>query len=165
MNEPTEDQKPESESNQNDEPKQPPKAPSRKAISRVSLAVAGLCAASLLANWAGLIGNLGHSFWLYADVVMVFASIFAAITLRWELRNHHWKKQHYNSIAILIVVVALALGVPPAIIEFRGDPKIESPPEISPNRIQLGDGKLSNEQFVDVFNPNDFPIYPTIIRT
>src|SRR6266850_2546958 len=83
-----------------------------KSVTRVSIII--LCAGTfaILSSWAGLIGNLGHWFWIIAAFLMMPASIIAAIGIRIELRNHHWTKRLYNTVFFGILGICGLICVP-----------------------------------------------------
>jgi hypothetical protein len=77
-----------------------------------------------LAAWASLLGNLGHTYWIFAACVMLAASVCGALSLRLELRNHHRLKWQYNGAACLLVAIAFVIGVPVITREAcRNEPK------------------------------------------
>jgi hypothetical protein len=110
MNEDSGEQKSEASPAQKDKPKEPEKLNGSKRRSRVSkvLFYGGLFA--WLAAWAGLLGNLGHTSWIFAACIMLAASVCGALGLRLELRNHHWEKWQYDGAAWTIVLTSFFLG-------------------------------------------------------
>jgi hypothetical protein len=125
--------------------------------SRVSVALILVGAFTYLATWAGLIGNLGNGYWIYAACIMWVASVLFALGLRIELRNHHWPKRRYNTAACVVIAAAILVGIPPIILQLTG-PHIR-PPAVEPNRVQLSDGTNLFGKRVIISNPNDCEIY------
>jgi hypothetical protein len=97
----------------------PEKLKTSKGISRVSLALACGVMFAFLAAWAGLFGNLGHRFWIFASAMMMMASAVLAFGLRCDLRNHHWEKWKYNGVAWIMVLVGGILGCLVIVRELR----------------------------------------------
>src|ERR1035437_8600328 len=114
MDEKPDEQEPDPQGN----PKEPEKLNGGKGISRVSLALLFGGFSAFLAAWAGLLGNLGHTYWIFAATVMLVAGACLALGLRIELRNHHWRKWQYNGAACALAVLAFSLGIPVIVKEF-----------------------------------------------
>src|SRR5882672_8139771 len=112
-------QESQAKSDQQNSPKEPEKFPAGKRISRVSLVLFFAALFTLLAGWAGLLGNLGHTFWILAASIMWAASLFLAVSVGLELRNHHWDKWQYNGAACAVAIVASAIAIPVIVREVR----------------------------------------------
>jgi hypothetical protein len=72
----------------------------------------------------------------------------------------------WTPFALLLGIIFVGLIVSGFAIwqEHPSQPIEMSSPVVVPNRIQLGDGKVSRESVIDVFNPNDFPVYLTTLK-
>ena len=117
------DKKTDNEPAKQNDPREPEKPNGRSGRSRVSLVLVYGGIFAFLASWAGLLGNLGRTFWIFAAIVMLIASMCLALGLKLELRNHHWLKWQYNSVACSIVVLGLSLGLPVIVREIlRSEP-------------------------------------------
>ena len=112
MNQKTGKEEAECKPDYQDKPKELKRGNGRKGKSQVSMALLLGGIFAFLAAWAGLLGNLGHTYWIFAACVMLVASVCGAMGLRLELRNHHWLKWQYNGATCLVVVVAFVIGVP-----------------------------------------------------
>jgi hypothetical protein len=77
--------------------------------SRVSLALLLVAISVLLTAWAGLFGNLGHTFRILAAFVLMAASVCLILGLRFQLRNHHWKKSQYDGATFVCLVLSAGL--------------------------------------------------------
>jgi hypothetical protein len=78
------------------------------------------------ASWAGIIGNIGRLFLISAAGIMFAASVCLALGIRLELRNHHWKKWKYNSVASGVVILAFVLGLFVIAAVWQNKPAIEA---------------------------------------
>jgi hypothetical protein len=105
-------QKSQRKPNTQDHPQKSEEISRGKGKSWVSLGVLWWGLFAFCALWAGYFGSLGHDYLIYLVFAMLAASVFGALGLRLELRNHHWVKKHYDRVAYGIVIVALLLGIP-----------------------------------------------------
>jgi hypothetical protein len=123
----------------------------RKGKPRVSLVLIYGSIFALLGGWAGLLGNLGHTFWIAAAILMLTASVFFALGLGLELRNHHKSKWLYNGLAYAIIGISFSMGIPVIVKEWS---RTEPQPHL---KLALCKPGIINEPELEL--TNDFLIF------
>ena len=146
--------------NQEQDTKRPPetKADGDQKEDRISVVITWII--RFLAASVGVAAIVNH-FSGTARILYVSA-ITIVVWIWWESRHKSRKLRMWLIPLYILILVGAHLYNE---VENSREPKsaITLSPVISPNRIQLGDGNRSRESLIDIFNPNDFPLYCTTI--
>lgn len=166
MNDKAGKQEPETNPDHQNDPEEPEKLNGRKRISRVSVGLALGIVFAFLAAWAGLFGNLGHTYWIFAASLMSVATVVLALGLRLELRNHHWLKWQYTGLSSLVAMIGLTMGVQVIVREIlHSEPKphfkfMLSTSEFLEARLSLTNEFLTVPQYGGRFDISGYVFVP-----